>query len=267
MTARTVFAGLALCLFLCPVLSDMPYNFLSARSALAWDDIMPIDPGATHTIKRNGTVMTPQGSATVYNQLDNDVNLMVPDTRGGYILVPGGPRPTPPPVSIEAQELKLKIRELAAQLLETWPGQPLTGVVALPTTFVALDNFQDTSSLGRYFAESMFYEFNTRGFATREYRTNGTIDMVAGQGEFALSRALPDVKVSSDWAALLVGTYYRDMGAIMVNARLVRPSDGLVLRTGQIIMPMTGLIARMSAPPRKPPFASRSMPIVQGARR
>lgn len=267
MIARTVFAGLALSITLCLIIGDAQYGIFGPARAQAQAEVRPIDPGATHTINRNGSIMTPQGSATVFNQLDNDVNLMVPDTRGGYILVPGGARPTPSPAMVEAQELKLRLRELASQLLETWPGQPLTGVVALPTSFVALDNFNETSQLGRYIAESMFYEFNTRGFATREYRTNGSINMVAGQGEFALSRALPDVKVSSDWAALLVGTYYKDQGTVFINARLVRPSDGLVLRTGQIILPMNSLVARMTAQPRKPPFASRTMPIVQGARR
>lgn len=47
------------------------------------------------------------------------------------------------------------------------------------------------------------------------------------------------------WAALVVGTYYVDKDATFVNARLVRASDGLVLRTGQLVLVNTPIIARM----------------------
>ena len=43
----------------------------------------------------------------------------------------------------------------------------------------------------------------------------------------------------------MVGTYYVDKDATFVNARLVRASDGLVLRTGQLVLVNTPIIARM----------------------
>lgn len=267
MRVRVMFAGLVFCLTVTPAFGEGMLSPLSAPTVTPPAPVLPVDPGGALSTRSHGSVTTGDGQHSLSVEKDNELGLLVPDFSGNYVLVPGGPRPAPDPAMVQAQELRLKVRELAAQLLDTWPGQPLTGVVALPTTFVSLDNFQQTSGLGRYMAEALFYEFNTRGFATREYRTNGTIHLTPGQGEFTLSRALPDVKISSDWGALVVGTYYRDKDAVFVNARLVRPSDGLVLRAAQIVLPMNSLVARMSAQPPRPPFTSGSLRIVQGNRK
>jgi len=231
--------------------------------------VLPIDPGAAMDTSGHGSVNTGSGVYDLEIEEGNSLNLLVPDVEGNYVLIPGGQRPSPSPGMEQAHEIKLKVRELAAQLLEVWPGQALTGVVAMPTTFVSLNNFGVGSGLGRYMAEALYYEFNLRGVATREYRVNGSIRLEPGQGEMALSRALRDPKVASRTMALIVGTYYRDKDAVFVNARLIRSSDGLVMRTAQIILPMTDMVARMSA---TPPFGSTfgcngGLPIVQGNRK
>ncbi len=158
------------------------------------------------------------------------------------------------PAYIDAQELKLKIRELADQMLATTDNSRLYGLVAMPTSFVNLDNKAQTSAFGNLISESLIYEFNQRGFPVREYRLTGNIDVVLRQGDFALLRQ-GLVSTEGKWAALVVGTYYRDKDAVFVNARLVRAHDGLVLRTGQLVLVNTPLIARLSLPntPPSPP--------------
>jgi hypothetical protein len=223
------------------------------------------DPASPVRARPHGNVDLQDGAHRLLRERGNDSGLLVPDLDGNYVLIPGGKRPDPDPAFAQAQELKLKMRELVSQLLDTWPNDSLAGIVALPTTFVSLDNFSETSGLGRYMAESLFYEFNTRGFAVREYRADGVIRMEPGRGEFALSRALPDVKAEGGWAAMVVGTYYRDQDALFVNARMIRPADGLVLRTAQLVLPMNGLVRRMSAPPPPPhPLRAGSLRINQG---
>lgn len=154
--------------------------------------------------------------------------------------------PPEQPGYVDAVELKLKCRELADQMLATVPNDALKGFVAMPTTFVDENDTSRSSPLGRVMAESMFYEFNQRGFPTREYRLTGKIDVVGGKNDLALAanQVVPTTK--QPWAALVVGTYYVDKDATFVNARLVRASDGLVLRTGQLVLPNTPVIARMS---------------------
>ncbi len=164
------------------------------------------------------------------------------------------PRDTTPEF-VDARELKLKVRELADQMLATTDNSLLTGIVALPTSFVDLNNKAQTSSLGNFLGESLIYEFNQRAFPVREYRLTGDIKATVDQGDLALLRK-GLVPANQKWAALVVGTYYRDQDAIFVNARLVRAYDGMVLRSGQLVLAMSPLLHRMSAhtiPPKNKP--------------
>ncbi len=189
------------------------------------------------------------------NQAENlDTGMLMPDGRGGYIQVPGAPRAPLSPDMADAQELRLKVKELAAQLFENRPNAMLAGLVALPTSFVNLNDFNDTSPFGRYLAEAMYHEFNQRGFPVREYRLNGKIRMATEEGEFALTRAISALSVKQSYSTVLVGTYLKNNNTYFVNARLVRPTDGRVLRTAQLILGGNELLASMTL---KPPFVFR----------
>jgi len=193
--------------------------------------------------------------------------IVVPDGSGGTMLIPGAARKNPSPYVEEAYELKLKARELAAQMLETQNNQALTGLVAVPTAFASLDDFAESTQLGRYLSEAMIYEFNQRGFPVREYRLPGSISLMEGTGELTLTRSLPPAPATQSWAALLVGTYQRDSAAIFVHARMVRATDGMVLRTAHLVLPLNALVKRMTTnppkppEPRKPPFTTGSLRI------
>ncbi len=149
------------------------------------------------------------------------------------------------PEYVNAVELKLKFRELADQLLTTMPNAALEGFVGMPTSFVDQNNTSRSSRLGRLIAESMFYEFNQRGFPTREYRLTGNITVVGSRDNLTL---VPNASIVSTqrWATILLGTYLVDEDATFINARLVRASDGLVQRTGQLVLVNTPIIERLA---------------------
>lgn len=153
-------------------------------------------------------------------------------------------RPTDPEY-IDAVELKLKFRELADQLLATMPNHTLVGFVGMPTSFVDQNNTSRSSPLGRLIAESMFYEFNQRGFPTREYRLTGNIRVTGARDNLTM---YPNAKILSTqrWASILLGTYQVDRDVTFINARLVRVCDGLVQRTGQLVLANTPIIDRLT---------------------
>lgn len=167
----------------------------------------------------------------------------------------------------DAVELKLKSRELADQMLATMPDDAIQGFVAMPTSFVDQNNTSRTSPLGRLMAESLFYEFNQRGFPTREYRLTGKISVQGGRDDLALASSQIVSTEGQKWAALLVGTYYTDKDATFVNARLVRASDGLVMRTGQLVLVNTPIVARMAKndEPTAPPAPRNSSGVSVGS--
>ena len=177
------------------------------------------------------------------NMLRHDNGLLLPDGRGGLVVVPGAPVSAPNPNYVDARELKLKMRELAAQLIAGLDGS-LSSYIALPTAFVTQDDFDRSSSLGRFIVEQMYYEFNQRGLPTREYRLDGKLTQ-REDGEFILVRN-PGASNLDPRTLYLVGTYYTDNFSVFINARLIR-SDGRVVRTGQLVMASTPLTRRMIA--------------------
>ena len=217
-------------------------------------------PGAPLELEDHGEVTVDGQTVPLRRATKQDLGLMVPDGEGGMIWIPADKeRPEADPNYIEARELKLKIRELCDQLISNINQAGLYGAVALPTSFVNQDDFEQTSSFGRYVAEQMFYEFNQRGFPAREYRLTGNIAVVGGRDDLALIENAV-IPAGQKWAALVVGTYYVDKDATFVNARLVRATDGLVMRTGQLVLVNTPIVARMGKtdPPAVKPAPAQS---------
>lgn len=175
--------------------------------------------------------------------LRQDHGLVLPDGRGGVIVVPGEPGLKQNPQVVDARELKLKIRELASQLVAGL-SPSLAGNIALPTAFVHQDDFERSSSFGRFISEQLFYEFNQRGLRTREYRMAGSLS-VRPDGEFILTREAGSAPLSPG-TLYVVGTYYTDGNIMFLNARLVR-QNGDILRTAQLVMQINQLTRRMLA--------------------
>lgn len=249
-------AAAALCLMGTPV---------SAQNTAGSHPVPPMPEALQHmTIQKSAALSTSMSASTLlpatpagtvpidgenvpfYVSPPSELGLLLPDGQGGLVWQQSGlPRVLPDAETIDARELKLKIRELAEQLISGVRDRSLRNVVALPTTFVDQDNFKRTSSFGRYIVEQLFYEFNQRGFPIREYRLNNAIHTEPQQGSFLLSRELADIPVGNTVA--IVGTYYQDRSNVFVNARLIRGSDGRVLRSGQLVIPLTGVTRRMLA--------------------
>lgn len=175
--------------------------------------------------------------------LRHDNGLVLPDGRGGLIVIPGEAGPQQNPNVVDARELKLKMRELAAQLVSGL-SPALAGNIALPTAFVQQDDFDRSSSFGRFISEQLFYEFNQRGLRTKEYRMSGSLN-VRPDGEFILTRNVPSAQLSPS-VLYVLGTYYTDGNVLFLNARLVR-YNGDILRTAQLVLQVNQLTKRMLA--------------------
>lgn len=179
-------------------------------------------------------------SSTV-RQLDQ--GLVIEDGKGGIIILPGQESYGVNSQVLDARELKLKVRELASQLVSDL-DKSLVKHIALPLAFVSQDDFTRTSSFGRYISEQLYYEFNQRGLRTKEYRLAENVS-VREDGEFVLTRDINGIPLDSN-TVYVVGTYYTDGQILLVNARLIR-ANGDILRTGQLILGVNQLTKRMLA--------------------
>lgn len=194
-------------------------------------------------VKENGTA-TYNGKKVPLREVTRpDVGMAMPDGNGGVVWMPVPPQ-GPETGYMDARELRLKMRELADQLISGVRDHALASSVALPTSFVHQDDFEHTSSFGRFVSEQLFYEFNQRGFPVREYRLAGALK-TRKDGEFLLSRAVSAISAKDPNSVFVVGTYYADRQAVFVNARLVRGGNGQVLRTAQLVLAPNELTRRM----------------------
>ncbi|MEW5772014.1 MAG: FlgO family outer membrane protein [Thermodesulfobacteriota bacterium] len=203
-----------------------PYTALSAAAA-------GMDPGAGALATEKGTVYV-NGAPYVRRDAQSvHSGVLAPDGRGGYVWL-GADKPVAPPARDleDARELRLRVRELASQLLEA--GERLPGAVALPASFVHQDDFNQSSSFGRLVAELLFHELGRRGVPVREYRALPSISPREG-GEFVLSRDPNLVLPLGPDAMVVTGTYYFDKRSVYVNARIFRAGDGMVLRTAGLV--------------------------------
>ena len=185
-----------------------------------------------------------------------DAGVVVPDTGDNLIWMSAPARPMSPGYT-DARELKLKIRELASQLIADMPAS-MQGTVAVPTSFVNQEDFSQSSPLGRFIAEQFYYECNQRNFPVKEYRMASAVS-ITEDGEFLLSRKAKSIPTTTPGTVYVVGTYFIDRQAVFINARLIR-GNGTILRTAQIILPNSSLTRRMLAGGGKT-LRSGSLPI------
>lgn len=205
------------------------------------------DPGAVIGIEEDSTTANVNGNNVDVNVAEKMyTGYFVPDGNGGVIFMPGKTMKAPNVRFIEAREIKLKVRELADQLTANLPESVKCGTF-LPVTFVSQDNFDSTSSFGRYIAEQLYFEFNQRGMKVQEYRLASKITMTEGFGETALTRKQQPKSIRSANDILAVGTYFSTRDAVMLNARLVRGSDKMVLSSANMVFKQTRLSRQMLA--------------------
>lgn len=105
------------------------------------------------------------------------------------------------------------------------------------TTFVNLDNMKETSSLGRLIAENLIHELQVRGWKVFDIRLAKDI-VVKPQGEFSITRDIRNIRNYYRVNSVITGTYAITSNSVIVNARIIDVKNGVVVSTGQIILPI-----------------------------
>ncbi|OQR42138.1 hypothetical protein AS859_01385 [Aliarcobacter cryaerophilus] len=111
--------------------------------------------------------------------------------------------------SLEATISSLATQMMVNKKLDT--SKPL-----IVTSFVRLDQFKTTSEFGRVVGESMIDELSNRGFNLIEFR-----------GQMAISKK----EVPSTY--VVVGTYSRQNGKVILNARVIDNITGKVITSAR----------------------------------
>ena len=106
------------------------------------------------------------------------------------------------------------------------------------TTFVNLNNFKETSDLGRLLKENLIHELQVRGWKVVDINYMPKIK-VNKNGEFVLTRDMRKLAKKYKVSSILVGTYAIVDNALIVNARVINAKNGIVISTGQFEIPLS----------------------------
>ena len=107
-----------------------------------------------------------------------------------------------------------------------------TNKPVLITSFVKLDEFKKTTEFGRVISESLINELSNRGFNIIEFRGQMAVS-INEEGEYFISRKPYEIKGSIPNTYVVVGTYSRQAGRIMLNARVIDNITGKIITSAR----------------------------------
>lgn len=126
--------------------------------------------------------------------------------------------------------LESTIASLAAQMLHNKKLD--TNKPVLITSFVRLDEFKKTTEFGRIVSESLINELSNKGFEITEFRGQMSVS-VNDEGEYFISRKPHELKNKIPNTYVVVGTYSRQPGKIMLNARVIDNITGKIITSAR----------------------------------
>ena len=135
-----------------------------------------------------------------------------------------------------AQAFNKEIQVIAIEMVNRLREFDPTDSTVAVTTFVDLDNFNETSSFGRYVAEDLGMELFKLGFRLREIRQRIRINITPEVGEVALTREASAIMQNAQVDAVVTGAYSRFGNQVVVNARLIDVDTGRVVSAGQMVV-------------------------------
>lgn len=128
------------------------------------------------------------------------------------------------------ETLEGTISSLATQMMRN--AKMNTNKPVLITSFVRLDEFKKTTEFGRVVSESLIDELSNRGFNIIEFRGQLGVS-VNDEGEYFITRKTNKLKNKIPNTYIVVGTYSRQYGRVMLNARVIDNITGKIISSSR----------------------------------
>lgn len=122
------------------------------------------------------------------------------------------------------------IASLATQMMRN--KKMNTNKPVIITSFVRLDEFKKTTEFGRIVSESLIDELSNRGFNIIEFRGQLAVS-VNDEGEYFITRKTNRLKNKIPNTYVVVGTYSRQYGKVMLNARVIDNITGKIISSSR----------------------------------
>lgn len=96
-------------------------------------------------------------------------------------------------------------------------------------TVVNINALEESTLLGRMIAEQISGQFSRRGYKMIEIKFRDSVYVKQDVGELMLTREVKELAKSHKVQAVIVGTYTKAKKWTVINMRLIRPTDNVVL--------------------------------------
>jgi len=155
------------------------------------------------------------------------------------LMITNSPSKTSIKYNIEKEHVYTNLNNtiiaVAEQLFDTKSNKKNPSRVIL-TSFVDLDNLENTSTFGRLISESMFNELHIRKFLVTDFRGQEAVS-VNEDGEFHITRDVEKLKDIVDAVEyILVGTYVKfENQSLLINARILDSISGNVISSARVV--------------------------------
>lgn len=126
--------------------------------------------------------------------------------------------------------LESTIATLSTQLVQNRKMD--TNKPVLITSFVRLNQLKETSEFGRVLSESLINDLSNKGFNIIEYRGQVAVS-INEQGEYFISRKPHEIKDQALSTYVVVGTYSRQVGKVILNARVIDNVSGKIISSAR----------------------------------
>ncbi|MGF1763623.1 FlgO family outer membrane protein [Aliivibrio kagoshimensis] len=127
------------------------------------------------------------------------------------------------------------VDSLTDQLVTSNTGMSSRTPIAI-TSFVDLQQVDQTNWLGNSVTEGFMFQLQRRGFKVIDYKTTGNI-RVTDKGDFAFSRDWKDLVQEQEVDYVLTGTMLRQDGGVWINARVIGMQTRVVVASAQGFLP------------------------------
>ncbi|MCI0511482.1 TolB-like protein [Chromohalobacter marismortui] len=150
----------------------------------------------------------------------------------GCSLLPNQQAAAPEP------SMLMRVDDAADKLLATSSEQLGNQAPIIATTFVNVDQLDQSSTLGRTLSEMFTSQLVQGGMNVIEVKMRDSLYIEQETGELILSRNVQRLSDNHDAKAVLLGTYAQGENTLFVNARLVRIADRHVLGASSFEVPL-----------------------------
>ncbi len=113
------------------------------------------------------------------------------------------------------------------------------------TTFVDLNNLDNSSVFGRFLAERLISEMHGAGFTVAELRKGKDIFIRKQLGEVILTRDAKEALNRIKARSIIAGTYVATEDRVMVNVRMIDVATPIILSSSSYTLPMNKHLRRL----------------------